>query len=379
MAKRKRLTPSPGSGLAAPETKSALAPGGPPIARVAGDSAVAAALSEVSAELAAARAEGRLVQHLALSAVEPDWLLRDRVDPGGPEDPEMAALCESLRAHGQRTPIEVAEIGPGRYGLISGWRRLTALARLAAETGEARFARVLALVRRPESAGAAYVAMVEENEVRVGLSYYERARIVARAAAAGVFESERAALAGLFATASRARRSKIGAFLRVHHALGEALAFPAALSERLGLALARALEEEPALAGRLAAALAETPAADAEAEAALLEAAITRRPAPPPPSAAPARPAPPPAAETGPESGTGAANVTAAGPEPLRKAALQTLPHMPPAAFPDPPPREIRPGVFLERREGRVVLTGPAVGPIFCDRLESWLRREGGG
>ena len=52
------------------------------------------------------------------------------------------------------------------YGLISGWRRLTALQALHAETGEARFATVQALVRRPETAADAYVTMVEENEIR---------------------------------------------------------------------------------------------------------------------------------------------------------------------------------------------------------------------
>jgi hypothetical protein len=41
----------------------------------------------------------------------------------------------------------------------------------------------------------AYLAMVEENEIRVGLSFYERARIVARAAEAGVFERHRGAAA----------------------------------------------------------------------------------------------------------------------------------------------------------------------------------------
>ena len=50
--------------------------------------------------------------------------------------------------------------------------------------------------------------MVEENEIRVGLSYYERARIVAKAVAQGVFETEKQALQRLFHTASRPKRSK---------------------------------------------------------------------------------------------------------------------------------------------------------------------------
>ena len=105
------------------------------------------------------------------------------------------------------------------YGLISGWRRLAALKALHAETGEARFATVQALVRRPETAADAYVNMVEENEIRLGLSHYERARVAALATERGIFESEKKALLALFATASRAKRSRIRAFLDIYHAL----------------------------------------------------------------------------------------------------------------------------------------------------------------
>ena len=45
----------------------------------------------------------------------------------------------------------------------------------------------------------AYVAMVEENEIRVGLSFYERARIAAKSVEAGVYPDDRAALRALFA------------------------------------------------------------------------------------------------------------------------------------------------------------------------------------
>ncbi len=150
-----------------------------PIARVAADAAGAAALEEIADTLRRARETGRMVLDLPLEAIAPDHLARDRIPA---EDEEMQALRESLRAHGQRTPIEVTPLagtGPGAlpYGLISGWRRLAALRALHAETGDPRFATVQALVRRPETAAAAYVTMVEENEIRVGLSQYERARV----------------------------------------------------------------------------------------------------------------------------------------------------------------------------------------------------------
>ena len=273
---RKRLTP-PNLGFliaAAPETKALSAPFGAlsaPIARVAGDASASAALRDLAEEMRAARDEGRLVQNLPLAAVEVDHLVRDRIllDPE-----EMAALRQSLRARGQQSPIEVVDLGHQRFGLISGWRRLTALRQLFEETAEPRFSAVQALLRRPDGASAAYLAMVEENEIRVGLSHYERARIAAIARDQGVFASDQAALRHLFATASRSKRSKIGSFITLHRALGEVLRFPAAIPERLGLALAQALEADPTLAPALSRMLTTAAPASAEAEQTLLAVAL---------------------------------------------------------------------------------------------------------
>ena len=219
------------------------APIAAPIA-VAAEAAGSAALQELADTLKRARETGRLVLDLPLDAIAPDHLGRDRIDRLPADDADMASLRESLRAHGQRTPIEVVPLtGRLPYGLLSGWRRLIALKALHAETGDARFATVQALVRRPETAAAAYVAMVEENEIRLGLSQYERARVAARAAARGVFADEEAALRALFATASRPKRSRIRAFVALYHGLDAALRFPAAIPERLGLALVERLRE----------------------------------------------------------------------------------------------------------------------------------------
>ena len=324
-----------------------------PIAEVAGGAAAAAALEELAGEVRAARADGRLVEALPLGAVEAEHLMRDRLEA---EPEAMDALVASLRAHGQRAPIEVTPVEAGRggagagegprYGLISGWRRLAALRRLHAETGEARFATVRALVRRPRDAAEAYVAMVEENEVRAQLSHYERARLVARAADAGVFADEDAALRALFASASAARRSKIKAFVPIHRALGGRLRRPAMISERLGLALAKALREEPGLAEDVAARL--EGARDAEAELALLREAAGS----PPGSAA--------------KDGGGS---------PARPGGIRVAPRRPAGA---PEAGEVRPGVRLsQRRSGggqTIVLSGPGVDAALRERLEGWLR-----
>lgn len=288
MARRRRLTQAQPSYLgptAAPETKSALGPAAiapqsapsiaPPIAQVSGQSAEAAALREITEGIETARATGRMVLEVSLSEIAPGHLARDRIVLDGEE---IAALKASIAAHGQRTPAEITPLPdtagkagtpPYRWGLISGWRRLRALSELYDETGETRFSTLRALVRPPEEAAESYVAMVEENEIRVGLSYYERARVVAEATARGVFADHSAALRALFATASRAKRSKIGSFIEIYEALGDLLTYPAKIPERLGRVLVDRLRKGEK--ARLRAALAEARPGSAAAELALLE------------------------------------------------------------------------------------------------------------
>lgn len=277
-----------GSASPAPAPTPALSLGPTaPIARVAAEAAGAAALQELTESVARARDTGRMVLDLPLDAIAADHLTRDRLPA---EDAEMGALRESIRLHGQRTPIEVTPLvskeGAGAlpyglpYGLISGWRRLQALKALHAEAQDPRFATVQALVRRPETAADAYVTMVEENEIRLGLSHYERARVAALATARGVFPTEDDALRALFATASRPKRSRIRAFLDIFHALDGTLRFPAHLPERLGLALVERLRAGEA--PRIAAALARANPGTPEAELGLLTALLA------PPKPAPA-------------------------------------------------------------------------------------------
>jgi len=276
MAKRRRLGPARLAGDVEETARASLGPLAEPglrapIADVAGDAAAQAALTELSETMQAARAEGRMILRLPLAAVDESFLVRDRValDAG-----EMESLTQSLMRRGQQTPIEVADLGGGRWGLISGWRRLTALRALAEAGAEGPdggvFDSVLAIERRPEDAAGAYVSMVEENEVRVGLSYYERARIVARAVDRGVFPSDRVGLAELFHAASRPRRSKIGSFVRIVRALDDVLRFPAQITERAGLALAGVLQTDPSRADVVRDRLAAAPPETAEAEASII-------------------------------------------------------------------------------------------------------------
>lgn len=351
MAKRRRLTPPRPEFLDTPEgleTKSAFPLGvaptrtrpSAPIAGVAGEASASAALAELSAEIQAARAEGRLVQALPLAAVEVDYLVRDRLSVA--ED-EMAALKASLLARGQQTPIETVALADGRFGLISGWRRLAALRALHAETGEDRFATIQALIRSPGSTGEAYVAMIEENEIRVGLSYFERARIVARAVEEGVYADEGAALSALFASASRAKRSKIRSFLPLVAQLGAHLRFAAAISERQGLDLAQKLKD-PGFATRLKDRLRKATPESVEAEQALLTRALGGKGAG--------------------ESGAGEGAATPVTPTPKAR---------------DPQPRpaageEVVPGVTLQHEGDALILKGPGLSDAHVAAVRAALK-----
>ncbi|PZX13485.1 ParB-like chromosome segregation protein Spo0J [Palleronia aestuarii] len=264
MAKRRRLSPARTDPVTDSASGKATPFSAPPIAGLAGDAAQNAAAAELAETLTRARLEGRMVLELPLDRIDAGYLVRDRI---AADEDEMTALMTSLAARGQQTPIEVTDLGDGQYGLISGWRRLEALRRLGPEGGPDR---ILALLRTPQEAGEAYLAMVEENEIRVGLGHYERARIVWKAVEQEAYPDVRAALQALFHAASRSKRSKIGSFLTLVEHLDGVLAFPETLGERLGLSLAKALEEDPSLADRIRARLTETPPKDGAAEQAVI-------------------------------------------------------------------------------------------------------------
>ena len=270
MAKRRKLEMPDPSDLDA--TLGAVAPPRPPtlppIAQVAGAAArTPNAPVTPDAQDAAlwreAEGEGRVIRRIDMNLIETGWIARDRAVI---DAEEMAELVASIRANGLRLPIEVAPIEGGRFGLISGYRRVMAMA----EAGQAT---VPAIVRgAPGDLAASYAEMVEENEVRAQLTAYERGRIAVIAAAQGAYADVPAAILGLFPTASHAKRSKVKAFAAIHEELGDLMRFGPALSERLGLAVAATLKTGGGDA--LRAALEEAGAATPEAEAAALERAM---------------------------------------------------------------------------------------------------------
>lgn len=368
MAKRKRLTPARPDLISPPDTTpppgSGVSPNAvlgagsaPPIAQVAGDAAATAALSELSTAMAEARAEGRMIESLPLEVIDDRHMVRDRLVQ---DSEEMRALMTSLDARGQQTPIEVVELPEPRrgctHGLVSGWRRLLALRQLQArervtEPGPTRFDHVKALVITPKTAQGAYVAMVEENEIRANLSFYERGRIVMRAHHEGIYPTRRLALQGLFGSVSRPKRSKIGSFATLVEALDQVLRFPSAISEKLGLRLVKALNEDPEFGSKLGVRLRGDPPETAEEEIAILTAALGK----PKPKAAP-EPVEPPA------------------------------PPAPPASTPrltgldsDSIARRLEQGKVTARfdaRTRRIDLTGPGVDQDLYNALQTWLAQQ---
>lgn len=365
MAKRKRLTPAqanylgsgPVSGGSAPETRS-MPLATAPIAQVAGEASARAALADLAGAVETARAEGRLLEALPLDEIDDRHLFRDRMVQ---DEEEMRALLTSLRARGQQMPIEVVRLegGDTPYGLISGWRRLTALRRLRAEDDDPRFATVRAMVIAPDTAQAAYQAMVEENEIRVNLSLYERARIAVRAMHEHVYPTQRAALQGLFANATRSKRSKIGSFIALVEAFDSVLRFPTAISEKLGLALTRELVRDPGFRSRVFARLQladpQTPAEELRVLSAVVEQARPPESAPEP-GAPPAvvRPAPPEPASPRPR-------VRVPGDIPLKGERLSAA---------------VGSGLSLNYTPGdnRIELFGAAVDSHLWEELQDWLK-----
>lgn len=264
----------------------AVGPGIAPIAQVAAETAAAGSTEGADARAARARdradaerlrlaeERGLLIADLPTDRIDDGAMIRDRMVMG--ED-EMQELRLSIAAHGLRLPVEVFAIpAPGgqapRYGLLSGYRRLHAVRALHALTGADAHSRIRALIRPPADADAAFVAMVEENEVREDLSHFERGRIAVIAANQGAFANVEDAVNRLYATGSKAKRSKVRSFALIFEELGDMLAFPESLTEKRGLRLASALRN--GAEGRLRQALSARTPEDAEAEWLLLEPVI---------------------------------------------------------------------------------------------------------
>jgi ParB family chromosome partitioning protein len=264
---------TPARSLAAPiaqvaaETAAAYQPGN------AEERALQARDETDAASFRKAMQDGLIIREIAIDDIDHSSIPRDRTIL---EPEPMRELEHSIEEHGQRLPIEIFPLSePGAakpYGLLSGYRRLLAQRNVYHRTQNPAFKTINAVLRDPEQMGGAFVAMVEENEIRQNLSHYERGRIAVIAAQRGAFSSTEAAVNEMFGAASKAKRSKIRSFAMIFEELGDLMGFAEQLKERDGLRVAQGLK---AGAGRaLREALSEGGAMDPKTEWRILEEAL---------------------------------------------------------------------------------------------------------
>lgn len=294
MAKRRKLEAPSSADLARieeqfrGETSGRGAMGMAPIAQVAAETAAQtqtessdarAARVRVEADAArlhAAQEQGLLISEIPVDQIDEAAMVRDRMVMS---EEDLQELRVSIAAHGLRLPIELFELEkPGRegqrYGLLSGYRRLQAVRGLLELTEADKYRSIRALVRPRADADAAFVAMVEENEVRAELSHFERGRIAVISANQGAFADTEDAVNKLFAAGSKAKRSKIRSFALIFEELGDMLLFPEALTEKRGLRLSAALRRGGEAALRKA--LSEHVLEESEAEWVAIEEVLTQ-------------------------------------------------------------------------------------------------------
>lgn len=191
---------------------------------------------------------GRLLADIPLADVLTDDLPRDRMDLDGVAvADEMEELKASIRERGQKEPIEIYRDGQGRFQLKKGWRRLTALRQLHAETGSAEFANVIARIESGvHDRVLRYVDMVEENVVREDLSFAEMAQVAITAARDPEIEENDPSelVVRLYGALHKVKRSYIRNFVFLLVALGDDLKWPKSVPRNLGVEVARAIKSE---------------------------------------------------------------------------------------------------------------------------------------
>ncbi|KUF09878.1 ParB N-terminal domain-containing protein [Pseudoponticoccus marisrubri] len=212
-----------------------------------------------------AQGEGRVLVELPIGDISTDALPRDRLDLDAvAASDEMEELKTSIRERGQKEPIEVFAV-EGGYQLKKGWRRLTALRQLHAETGDDRYARAVARVDAGQGSRIdLYIDMVEENVIREDLSFAEMAQvaiIAAREEGQGAAEL----VSRIYASLHKMKRSYIRSFVFLLEELGETLHFPKAVPRNLGVEVARRLQASPDEAEGLRAELARATSAEEQA------------------------------------------------------------------------------------------------------------------
>jgi ParB family chromosome partitioning protein len=196
----------------------------------------------------AATAEGLILQRVPLADVHTDDLPRDRLElETVAAADEMEELKASIRARGQKEPVELYQGADGRLQIKKGWRRFTALSQLFSETQDDSFATIIARVDGAEERRISrYIDMVEENVVREDLTFAEMAQVAITAADdLAVDERDPQVLVGtLYAALHKMKKSYIRAFVSLLNYLGDDLEWPKAVPRNVGVETARLLRAD---------------------------------------------------------------------------------------------------------------------------------------
>ena len=234
--------------------------------RQAAESAIRAENDRLAHEYVSLKRDGAIVARIPLGDVAMTKLTRDR---GTGQDPDFEELKTSIRDLGLSNPIQVEDTGDG-YELIQGFRRLNAHKSLLTETGDDRFATIPAvLVAKGEALEKLYRRMVDENLIRRDISFAEMGQLAASYASQMGLEVGDA-IATLYASAGRQKRSYIAHFATLMNLVGSKLCYPEAIPRSLGLRLSKAFVETPRVRQQLDAVLNAHQPETAEAELALL-------------------------------------------------------------------------------------------------------------
>jgi ParB family chromosome partitioning protein len=169
------------------------------------------------------------LRHLPLDSIDDNAFPRDRLalDPDA-----LNLLAAAILADGLRQPVEVCAIpGPRPWGLIAGFRRMTALRGLEAQF-PGRFATVAAVVRTPDDTAQALALMVSENDTRAAITPWEKGALILACVNRGLFPTPDAAVEALWPGLSRQGRSRLRGWAAVVEAFDGRLASPRLLSAR---------------------------------------------------------------------------------------------------------------------------------------------------
>jgi len=234
--------------------------------RQAAEAAIRAENDRLAHEYVSLKRDGAIVARVPLGDVAMTKLTRDR---GTGNDPDFEELKTSIRDLGLSNPIQVEDTGDG-YELIQGFRRLKAHKALFEETGDDRFATIPAvLVAKGEALEKLYRRMVDENLIRRDISFAEMGQLAV--AYASQMELDVAdAIATLYASAGRQKRSYISHFATLMSLVGHKLNYPESIPRSLGLRLIKAFEENPRVRQQLDVVLDAHKPHSADAELALL-------------------------------------------------------------------------------------------------------------